>query len=242
MNELNSVLFILVVLFGVFVQSGAGFGGPLISMPIGILLVGVGLAKPVITVAALLTGLTVVATEYRYINLRELLKMTAVMLVGVVFGLWVFNSLELTFLLIIYAVIIILIGARRLFLPGKLKVPRFVQESALVGAGIMQGLFVSGGSFLAVYAVDRIPEKREFRATVNAVWAILNLFLVGTYVFSGMMTPQVLTYCGICAVPVLATAILAGILAKKLSQNVFLKIVYLILITSGVVLLISNLT
>ncbi len=241
MADLNSVLFVLVVLFGVFVQAAAGFGGPLISMPIGILLVGVGLAKPVITVAALLVGITVVISEYRHINLKELLKMTAVMLIGVVFGLWVFGTLQLTFLLILYAAVIILIGVRRLFFPGKLRVPRFVQESALVGAGIMQGLFVSGGSFLAVYAVDRIPEKKEFRATVNAVWAVLNLFLVGTYFFGGAMTREVLIYSAITAVPCLAVTLFAGWVAKKLSQNLFLKVVYIILIVSGVVLLISNL-
>ena len=119
--------------------------------------------------------------------------------------------------------------------------PRFVQESALVGAGIMQGLFVSGGSFLAIYAVDRIPDKREFRATVNAVWAVLNLFLVGTYIFGGMMTREVLIYSGAIVVPCLAVTLLAGWVAKKLSQNVFLKVVYIILIVSGIVLLISNL-
>ena len=237
----NSVLFVLVVLFGVFVQSAAGFGGPLISMPIGILLVGVGIAKPVITIAALLVGLTVVISDYKYVNLKELLKMTAVMLVGVIFGLWVFGTLQLAFLLIIYAVVIILIGARRLFFPGKLRVPRAVQESALIGAGIMQGLFVSGGSFLAIYAVDRIPEKREFRATVNAVWAVLNLFLVGTYAFGGALTREVLIYAAIITVPCLAVTFFAGWVAKKLSQNIFLKVVYIILIVSGIVLLISNL-
>ncbi|MBQ0084285.1 MAG: TSUP family transporter, partial [Clostridiales bacterium] len=102
------------------------------------------------------------------------------------------------------------------------------------------GLFVSGGSFLAVYSVARLPEKREFRATVNAVWAIINTVMIITYFIDGMMTAPVLKMTGICILPTFFAVWLGGVLTKKVKQETFLKIIYVILILSGIVLFITN--
>lgn len=56
------VLFYLVILFGVFLQASVGFG-TVVTMPLGILLMGLGVTKPVVSFIALLTGLTVLITE-----------------------------------------------------------------------------------------------------------------------------------------------------------------------------------
>ena len=238
---LTYVLFILVLMFGVFVQALAGFGGTLISMPLGIMLMGMALTKPVMTIVAWITGVVVIFAEYRHINWRELLKMVAVMLVGVLGGIWLTGKLQLQFLLIIYGVVVAAIGVKKFFFPGKGQPPKAVQNLALAIAGIMQGLFVSGGSFLAVYAVERLPEKREFRGTVNAVWAMLNTVMIGAYFLDGVMTKEVLTMSGIAIVPTLVAIWLGGVLTKRVKQQTFLKIVYVILMVSGAVLLITNL-
>ena len=235
------VIFFLVILFGVFVQALVGFGGTLITMPLGILLMGPGVTKPVMTFVAWITGVAVLITDYRYINWKELGKMIAVMLPCVLVGLWVMGKVQMNFLLIIYGVVIIAIGIKKLFFPAKRTPSRAVQNTALGLAGIMQGLFVSGGSFLAVYAVERLPEKREFRATVNAVWAILNIVMIITYFTGGKVDRQVLTMGLISVVPTVAGIWLGGVLAKRVRQQTFLKLIYLILIASGAVLLISNL-
>ena len=238
---LTYVLFILVLMFGVFVQALAGFGGTLISMPLGIMLMGMALTKPVMTIVAWITGVVVIFSEYRHINWRELLKMVAVMLVGVLGGIWLTGKLQLQFLLIIYGVVVAAIGVKKFFFPGKGQPPKAVQNLALAIAGIMQGLFVSGGSFLAVYAVERLPEKREFRGTVNAVWAMLNTVMIGAYFLDGVMTKEALTMSGIAIVPTLVAIWLGGVLTKRVKQQTFLKIVYVILMVSGAVLLITNL-
>ena len=238
---LQELLFIFVVFVAVFIQSVAGFGGTLIAMPLGILLVGVGTAKPVMTIIALLTGAAVALAGTKHIQWKELLKMTSVMLIGVLMGLWLFGSVSLQFLLILYAIVIVLIGLKKLFYKSSRELPPLLQWAALAVAGIMQGLFVSGGSFLAVYAVSRIPEKESFRSTVNAVWVFLNIFLIASYWAQGALTGPVLTMSFFCVIPTLLAVWIAGIVAKKMKQETFLKISYLILIVSGSVLLITNL-
>ena len=238
---LKTVLFILILMFGVFVQALAGFGGTLLSMPLGIMLMGIDLTKPVMTIVAWITGVIVVVTEYKHINKRELIKMVAVMLAGVLIGLWLTGRVQLQFLLIIYAVVVAGIGIKKLFFKQKKEAPPVLQNISLGIAGLMQGLFVSGGSFLAVYSVAKLKDKQEFRATSNAVWAIINTVMITTYGISGALTADVLKMSAIAVIPTLAAVWLGGALTKKVKQSTFLKVVYVILIFSGAVLLITNL-
>ena len=237
---LKTVLFILILMFGVFVQALAGFGGTLLSMPLGIMLMGIDLTKPVMTIVAWITGVIVVVTEYKHINKRELIKMVAVMLAGVLIGLWLTGRVQLQFLLIIYAVVVAGIGVKKLFFRQKKEAPPVLQNISLGIAGLMQGLFVSGGSFLAVYSVAKLKDKQEFRATSNAVWAIINTVMITTYGISGALTADVLKMSAIAVIPTLAAVWLGGALTKKVKQSTFLKVVYVILIFSGAVLLITN--
>ncbi|MBQ6540760.1 MAG: sulfite exporter TauE/SafE family protein [Oscillospiraceae bacterium] len=234
------VLFLLVVMLAMFIQSLVGFGGNPIAMPLGIILVGVGLAKPVMTILAGFIGIVVAVREYKYINWRELFKMCGVMLVGVILGLWVFKSVKLDFLIIAYALVVIAIGVKKLFFPSEKEASDKIKYTALGLAGLMQGLFVSGGSFLAVYSVAKLKDKQEFRATSNAVWGILNTFMLITYFFDGTMNREVALTSAICIVPTMVIAWLAGKLSRKINKQTFLKLAYIIIIISGAVLLISN--
>ena len=233
------VLFYLVVLFGVFLQAAVGFG-TVVTMPLGIVLMGIGVTKPVVTFVALLTGVTVLITEYRYINWRELAKMAGVMLLGVLAAMWISGKVQMNFLLIFYGLVVIGIGVKKLFFPAKRQTSKAIQNTALAIAGIMQGLFVSGGSFLAVYAVDRMPDKREFRATTNALWAILNTVMLITYLAGGQADRKVLVMGAVAVIPMILGTWLGGVFAKRIKQQTFLKMVYIILIASGIVLLVSN--
>ena len=238
---MNDILFILVLMFGVFVQATVGFGGTLLAMPLGIMLVGLDLCKPVMTFVAWITGVVVLVTDYKYINWRELLKMTGVMLIGVIGGVLVTGKISLNWLLIVYAVIVAAVGVKKLFFPSKKEPSKAVQNIALAVAGVMQGLFVSGGSFLAVYSVAQLKDKREFRATNNAVWALLNIIMIVTMSLEGAVTKDVLKFSAIAIVPTLIAVWLGGVFTKKIKQATFLKVIYIILIVSGIVLLITNL-
>lgn len=233
------VLFFVVILFGVFLQSSVGFG-TVVTMPLGILLMGMAVTKPVVTFVALLTGVGVLITNYKCINWRELIKMSSVMLIGILAALWIAGRVQMNFLLIIYGAVVIGIGVKKLFFPAKRQTSKAVQNAALGIAGVMQGLFVSGGSFLAVYAVDRMPDKREFRATTNALWVILNLVLLITYFANGQVDKKVLVMGAIAIIPMVLGVWLGGVFAKRIQQQTFLKLVYVILIASGIVLLITN--
>ena len=64
-----------------------GFAGTVLAMPPSVYLLGLDHAKVVLNVMAWLSGLMIAVTGYRHINWKELLKMSAVMLVGMFAGI-----------------------------------------------------------------------------------------------------------------------------------------------------------
>ena len=107
----------------------------------------------------------------------------------------------------------------------------------LAGAGLIQGMFVSGGALLVIYAVQKISDKEKFRATLSMVWAILNgLYAVVAY-FQGSFTHDVIVTVGICIPLAVLATVIGSALQKKISQEKFLKLTYVMLVAIGVVLL-----
>ena len=71
--------------------------------------------------------------------------------------------------------------------------------------------------------------------------AILNTVMLITYFVGGQVDRKILVMGAIAIVPMILGTWLGGVFAKRIQQQTFLKLVYIILIASGVVLLISNL-
>lgn len=236
----EQLLFLLVILGSYTIQALTGFGGPLIAMPIGIALVGVELAKPVVTFAAWLTSLAVMLPNLKYVNWRELIKMDIVMFIFMIAGLWIFKTVKMSYLQVIYGVIVVLIGIKKLIKPSSKPMPPVLSWCSICLAGVMQGLFVSGGSFLVIYAVSAIHDKREFRATMSSVWATVNVMLLVSYALDGTFTPAAIKLTVLSLIPIAAAIIIGSVLAKKLGQKHFMLVTYLLLIVSGAILLITN--
>ncbi len=238
---ISVVLFGIVIFFAMFVQGLTGFGGPLLAMPFGIVLLGIQTARPTLTILACLAASLVAVPRYKDINVKKFLIMTAVMLAGVIAGDLILNNFSLKPLLILYAVVVMIIGFKRLLVSQKKALPVPLQYGALGIAGIMQGMFISGGSFLVLYAVEKIKNKDEFRATVSAVWVPLNVYLIIKYLCTGVFTVPEIKLTALMIIPEVIGIWLAGRLVGKLNQDTFLKITYAILALSGIVLLINSL-
>ena len=81
-------------------------------------------------------------------------------------------------LLIIYGVIILLIAGKNLLCHRQRTLPKAFLLVILLLAGVIHGMFVSGGALLVVYAAQVLKEKEEFRATLAPVWVVLNSILL----------------------------------------------------------------
>ena len=232
-------LLVLIVFAANAVQGITGFGGPVLAMPFAMMLIGVEQAKGAITFIAFFTAGIMAVQNRKSINWREAAKMVGIMLIGMIPGMWLFKTMSLVCLKYIYGVIVLLIGLKSLFIKKQFKYTTGLGIATLLAAGVIQGMFTSGGSFVAIYSTAVLKEKKEFRATLSAVWAILNTILVVTNFRAGYFDLASFKTVLICILPVLLAIYIGGRLVGKINQAAFMKIIYGFLVISGVVLLVT---
>lgn len=239
---MKEILFALVLFIANVIQALTGFAGGPISMPPCIALVGINDAKAAITFIFLVSTAVISIINIKNIKVKNLAIMIAFMLIGMIPGMWVFEVLEPKILMIIYGVIVVLIGIWKLLSKGNTDLKKPWNYIALIVAGIMQGMFTSGGPFLVLYATSDIPDKKEFRATVSSIWAILNIYMCARMYNNGMYTPYTWKLVLYSAIPVAIGIVLGNIWGKKIKQQTFLKVVYCLLIISGSLLIVNYFT
>jgi uncharacterized membrane protein YfcA len=112
-------------------------------------------------------------------------------------------------------------------------IPPSATRAALLGAGVMHGMFSTGGPLL-VWALGRSRlEKRAFRATLACVWLVLGSTLTASYAASGHLDRHTLRATA-ALVPVLGVALAAGEWAhQRLDERRFRVVVYVLLLAAG---------
>ena len=235
---MNYILFFIVVLLTNIIQGITGFAGTVLAMPFSILLVGIGVAKPVLNILTMLACAIIVFKTYKSIVWREFVKMTLIMLVGVFIGEYLYSIFPVDTLLTIYAVFIIVIALKGLFIKREFNTPEFILIGIIILAGIIHGMFISGGPLLIIYAVKKLKDKNEFRATLSPVWIVLNMYILAKQIYVGIITPEILKLT-LFAVPALLVGVILGNrLAEKMSQATFMKLSYILLLISGISLIV----
>jgi hypothetical protein len=113
------------------------------------------------------------------------------------------------------------------------ELPRPAATAALLGAGVMHGMFSTGGPLL-VWALGRsLATKRAFRATLACVWLVLGSALTTAYALGGRLDGHSLRATA-TLVPVLGAAIAAGEWAhQRLDERRFRFLIYTLLLAAG---------
>ena len=154
------------IFFGaMLINAITGFAGNLLAMPGTIQLIGMTDAKVVSTIVGLFSCFIIAMMGIKNVIWHEVTKITLFMIPGIAIGFYLFYTLDLSFLLYIYGTVIVLIALKSFFTKQglyKMSLPLLV--FVMLCAGLMQGLFVSGGAFVVVYAVHTFKNKEEFRA------------------------------------------------------------------------------
>lgn len=234
---LRYILFFITIFISNIIQVITGFAGAMLAMPPSINLIGVGPAKAIVSIVSGASCLYVTIRYWRDIDRKELLKILALMGTGLFAGIRLFYVCKLDILLRIYGAIIILIAIKKLFVKREIQLPSWILYLCLLLAGMIHGMFISGGSFLVVYAVWALKGKEKFRATVSAVWVVLNSFLLYDHYQAGYFTAETGKILLIAMIPFFMAVWLGSHLAKKISAEKFLLLTYILLLISGFIAL-----
>lgn len=243
---------VFIILFGSnLLQAITGFAGTLIAMPPTIKLIGVNEAKALLTVIAQATCLMIVITGFSHINWKEFGKMFVCMIIGMFAGIKIFEIFPLHQLLILYGIMIIVIALKKLLFTrtnkvqeadntgeSEKKLPSWFMIIILLAAGIIHGMFVSGGALLVVYASAVLRDKEEFRVTVAMMWLTTGFYMTGTQIMLGNFTLHTIIILVIGLIPAFVGTYIGTRLVRKISQEVFMKLTYVLLLLSGIMAII----
>ncbi len=244
------ILFFAVILLSNIIHGITGFAGTLLAMPFSLMLVGYGVAKPVLNVLGILSGVYVVLSKDCKIDWKELKKIVIIMALGMLGGILIKDACvgreEILYKILGSFIIILGIqGIYKSFFQGKQGETKKESDSPLAAnvililAGIVHGIFVSGGALLVGYMTKRVKDKVAFRSTISTVWIFLNGLLLVDDIRSGLWTGSLIGV-QLISIPFLFGGMYIGSkLYVKMSQQLFMKITYVLLVISGISLFIK---
>jgi hypothetical protein len=157
---------------------------------------------------------------------------------GVVIGLAIFERASNATLQRAYGLFVVGVAASELSRMRHRKaavrlLPHAASQGAIFGAGVIHGLFPSGGPLL-VWALGRRPiDKAAFRATLSTLWMLLGTALTTAYAWNGRVGRESLAAVALL-LPVLAVALVLGDWAHhRLDERRFRVAVYALLVLAG---------
>lgn len=246
----NYILFLLVILGANIMQGITGFAGTILAMSPSLLLVGYPVAKPVLNVLALISGFYVFIGNVKNVNWRELWKIVAWMAAGIAGGIFIQSLFagQQQILQKLLGVFVIFLAAQGLYKVFRSKTdsgedtakpPSKATVLFLPAAGIVHGIFVSGGPLLVSYLTKKNLDKVTFRATISTVWVFLNTLVLFDDIRTGLWNPSLLKV-QLVSIPFLLAGMFIGSkLYARMSQQLFMKITYVLLFISGISLLVK---
>ena len=243
--ELAFLLFALVVVAAYAVQTAIGFGSTLICVTFGAQLIGLQeVIQLVVPISFLQTGYIVIrhrdGIEWRLL----LLRVPQLVGAGIALAFVLLTQGRGAWLGLAFGLMVLALSARdlhqlRAASPVLDKPIRpLASVAALFGAGIVHGIYASGGPLL-VYAVGREGlTKKAFRSTLSMVWILLNSILVTRFALSGDYDRSVI-FDVLLLVPAVPLGVLVGEwVHHKVDEGSFKVAVLVLLIAAAISLIV----
>ncbi|MBB3112175.1 hypothetical protein FHS18_004253 [Paenibacillus phyllosphaerae] len=235
MDEWTWMLLSCVVIFAAGVAQGlTSFGFALIAMPLLAQTLGLQHAVAVVVLLSLLTNISVLAPIWRHVNMRGMWPLIAASLLAAPLGTW----------LLLAAPAIVLKSAAGLLVAGfallqlrGIAIPVHNERLSYPLAGALSGLLNGSISFsgppVALFLAARGMEKHRFRANLTLFALVLNIATLALFVSQDLFAQEELQHVA-ALLPAMLLGVAAGILlAKRVDENRFKRLILLFLTVSG---------
>ena len=240
----NLVLIVLAVFFGGIVKGSVGIGMSMFSVPI------IAFILPP-TKAMMLLCFPVIFTNFLQMDIKKglgslrFLPMFLALFLGLLIGGKLILNLSLNFISISIAIVIIIFTSLN-FLGINLKKIKKANEkilSVLIGffSGILGGLTTFYAPPIITFLISTNLEKEFFIRTTATMYFFASIPLYSSMLFHGLGNYHDLMVSLILVIPAIIGQFFGSKVRKKLSNEIFQKLVLIILITIGFTLLTKNL-
>ncbi|MBE3112171.1 MAG: sulfite exporter TauE/SafE family protein [Acidobacteria bacterium] len=232
-----------IIFVAAFVRSALGFGDAVIAMPLLAMVIGLKTATPLVAFMGPTISIIILARSWRGGDMTSAARLIVASLLGIPLGIYGLARLPEEPLKIALGILILLYGVFGLARPGA----RIRNEKAwlpwLVGwtAGVLGGAYNTNGPPVVAYGMLRGWPPERFRATLQGYFLPTGLAILAGHGIAGMWTGEVFRFYLYSLPAIVIGVVLGGLVNRKLTHELFAKLVYGFLAAMGAMLLVRTL-
>ena len=246
LSDHDLIVLALVLGAGSLVEAVAGFGGTVLALSLGARWFTIEQLLGWFLPLNLLLSIALAGRGRRAIHGRLLAtRILPMILIGLAAGTalaWVVDAQRARALFAGLVVLVAVVELAGQLWPRPRTVPDpNLQRGMLLGAGVVHGLFATGGP-LAVAVIGRmIATKAALRATLAVMWLTLNVIVLTRLASRGHVTTSTLTVSAALAPAMLTGLGIGELLHARASEQTFRRAVAALLLVTGALLLHASL-
>lgn len=228
-----------IVALGHFIKGLSGFASALFAIPFLALFLDIKFVVPVFLLFDFISGIILTVQNRRYIDKKEVYLLLSGLVIGTGIGTYFLVSFGNEVLKKVFGILVILFALKILIEKSeetKRQIGRiWAPVSGFVG-GCVGGMFGLNGPPMVLYLAHQIRDKKIFRATLYGVFFVDACYRLVLYSFSKLITIEIIKF-ALYITPFLLIGLFMGSkLHAKINENIFKKIIALILIITGIFL------
>jgi uncharacterized protein len=234
-------LVLAIVCFAVLVRSIWGFGDGMLALPMLTLVIGLNQAAPLMALLSAVISVQLLHEQPKLVDKLGIARLVLGALFGVPLGLYVLIGLPVVWAHLVLGVLLTAFAGWSLAgrkPAGKTEATRrqgwWLDIAFGVLAGASSAAFDIAGPPMLIYAAARGWSPDELRVNLQAVFLPLSLLTLGGHAIAGLWTREVVTF-AVMALPIVVLGLYFGPRLRTRIERAGEWIVYLLILTFGIV-------
>ncbi len=227
---------ILIVILGAFSQSSSGFGFSIITMSLFPLFFSVINSMVLVAFTNIIAVTFIVIKYFKYVKFKLLMIPAALTLLTTYIGLMNLVSIDNSSIIKILGISLILLSIYFFFFANKIQIPANQFTAAVVGitAGLMNGFLAIPGPPIVLYYSAALKDKKEYMATVQFLFLMSNILKIYFFTINYGVSSEIAKYIPFMIIAAIFGTFIGHNAFKKLSSDSLRKVIYVIMVISGV--------
>lgn len=243
MGILEYILLVLVIGGGAFVQRVTGFGMGIFAMLfLPYFMPSHSISVAVVGVIAAVGAVYNMIRHRKNIQFRIMLPLVGAALAVIPLAVHLSASLPQSVIKRLLGVVLVGLSIYFLFFSKRVHLKPTVPNGLWAGvlAGLLNGMFNTGGPPAVLYLIHATADNAAYFATIQAFFAATNVFSTVTRAVSGMLTLEILGLAAVAAVGWWGGNTLGAKIFNKLNADLLRKMIYAGMIVSGVLMIVQG--
>jgi uncharacterized protein len=222
----NILLPVIIILISSIIQSTAGFGFALISMPLLSFYYDIKIVVPLIIICSTLTNIGVVLTTIKYLRLKKIWILILFGLLATPIGVFLLNFINSNYLKIFVGIFILSFAI--ILLKGiriKIKDKNIAYCATGIFSGVLNGSTSMSGPPIVLFLSNEGYDKNSFRANITGFAIIINIVTIILLILQSNIKSEVIYLTTISIAPLVVGSIIGTIIIKHFKELHFKRFI-----------------